>query len=424
MDIRKALIVARWELLTTITRRMYIFAVVAMPVFYGIMLGVAAFTGRTVARGDGNRPIAAVDHAHILDLAFAEQQTAARGQSDEATLPGGASTQPIREYPDADSALADMRGGKASAVFVIEADYLASGRITVYARDRGLLALPTERRRQAQIADAIRASLLHRVVSGDVLARAYAPAARITRVHLDAQGRAVPDAGDVGAAGPFAGSFGVFFMLTMAIFFSAGFLQQATIEDRQNRMIEILMSSLDTDELLVGKILGLGGAGLLQVAIYLAILAVPGLLTLSVLQVPLDRLALSLVYFILGYLLFASLMAATGSLGRTAQESAQLSAIWTLTAASPMFFLPVISAAPNSLLARALSFFPLTGPVTMMLRLSGSDLPWIDVAISIAIGILAIYVTLCGASRILRASSLMYGKRPTLPELLRWLKTT
>jgi ABC-2 type transport system permease protein len=72
-------------------------------------------------------------------------------------------------------------------------------------------------------------------------------------------------------------------------------------------------------------------------------------------QVSIAKLALSLVYFVIGYTLFASLMAGTGMLGRTAQESAQLSAIWTLTAASPMFFLAAISASPNGMLARAVA---------------------------------------------------------------------
>jgi ABC-2 type transport system permease protein len=139
-------------------------------------------------------------------------------------------------------------------------------------------------------------------------------------------------------------------------------------------------------------------------------------------QVSIAKLALSLVYFVIGYTLFASLMAGTGMLGRTAQESAQLSAVWTLTAASPMFFLAAISASPNGMLARALSLFPLTGPVTMMMRLGGGDVPAVDVIATIAIGIVTIYFTLRAASKIFRAASLMYGKRPTLPELVRWLR--
>lgn len=213
-------------------------------------------------------------------------------------------------------------------------------------------------------------------------------------------------------------------LLTMAIFFSAGFLQQATIEDRQNRMIEILLSSVEAHELLIGKIIGLGAAGLLQVALYVLLIIVPGMTLVSIFAVPTSQLALLLMYFAIGYLLFACLMAATGMIGRTPQESAQLSTIWILAAASPWFFVPAISTAPNGAVARALSFFPLSSPVGMMLRLTSGDVPVVDVIASIAIDIAAIYVCLVGATRIFRAATLMYGKRPTLPELVHWLRAS
>jgi ABC-2 type transport system permease protein len=428
--VNKALLVARWEFLTTITRRTYIFAVVAMPVFYGLITGVAALTGRSVARTASGAPVAVVDRSGFLDLPFAAAQAAKRRSPDRdedvvpATtrrLPAGPPESLVAQS-DLDRALAALSEHRVAAVYVIEPDYLSTGRLTAYSRDTGLFSLPNERRRQTQVTDAIRASLLRTALQGDALARAYAPASNVRNMHVDDKGRIEEAKDALSAAGPFAGSFGVFFMLTMAIFFSAGFLQQATIEDRQNRMIEILLSSLDTDQLLVGKIIGLGAAGLLQVAIYLLLLIVPGMTLLALFNVAVGKLALSLVYFVIGYLLFACLMAGTGVLGRTAQERAQISTIWTLTAASPMFFLGAIAASPNGALARALSFFPLTSPVTMMLRLSNSDVPVVDVVLSIAIGIVSVYLTLRAAARVFRAASLMYGKRPTVPELIRWLR--
>ena len=423
MDLPKALRVARWEFLTTITRRTYIFAVVAMPVFYGLMLTVAGATGRLVSRNERARPIAVVDNAHVIDFDVARRRDAARrseAQDDVAAAMAG-QPQQLQPYTDLDRALADLRAKIVAGVYVVDADYVANGRITSYSSDNGLMSIPADRRRQGQVADAIRASLLHAALSGDALERAYAPAAKVSRMHVDAHGVIAPDKDPTGA-GPFAGPFGVFFMLTMAIFFSAGFLQQATVEDRQNRMIEILLSSVDTDTLLVGKILGLSGAGLLQVGLYMFILIVPGIMVLAIIDVSMAKLALALVYFLIGYTLFASLMAGTGMLGRSAQESAQMSAIWTLTSASPMFFLAAISTAPNGLLARSMSFFPLTIPVTMMIRLASADPPIVDILGSIAIGVASIYFALRAASKILRAASLMYGKRATLPEIVRWLR--
>ena len=304
---------------------------------------------------------------------------------------------------------------------MLDADYVATGGISVYTLDAGLFSQQADRQRQGQVADAIRAGLLHPVLDGDALARAYAPAARIQRLRLNASGVPEPVT-DPSGLGPLAGALGVMLILTMAIFFSAGFLVQATIEDRQSRTIEILFSSVDPLQLVLGKILGLGGAGLLQVAIYIGLIIVPGATLLAIFQVSLAKMALSVVYFAIAYLLFACLMMWTGMIGRTSQESGQLSALWMLAAASPMFFMASIGAAPNGWLSRVLSFVPLTSPVTMLIRIASSDVPLADIAISIVIGAVSIYGALRGAAQIFRAAALMYGKRATLPEIVRWLR--
>ena len=115
-------------------------------------------------------------------------------------------------------------------------------------------------------------------------------------------------------------------------------------------------------------------------------------------------------------------MAGTGMIGRSPQESAQLSALWTFTAVSPLFFLQAIGNAPHGATARTLSFFPLTSPVTMIIRLTTSAVPVPDIIGSIVVGAAAIYVTFRGAAKIFRAASLMHGKRVTLPEVVRWLR--
>ena len=214
----------------------------------------------------------------------------------------------------------------------------------------------------------------------------------------------------------------MFFLLTMSIFMSSGYLLQGIAEEKQNRVIEILLSSVTPTQLLMGKMLGLGGAGLLQVAFYVVLLFLPASLILAILTVSIGQILLSLVYVALGYFLFASLMAATGLLGSTSQESQQLSIVWTMTSMIPMFLVASLMQQPHSWLARSLSFFPLTAPVTMLLRLSTGEVPATDVLISTAVLILGIVLAVKGASRLIRTASLMYGKRPRLGEIYRWLK--
>jgi ABC-2 type transport system permease protein len=437
---RKALIVARWEFITTVTRGAFIFAVVAMPLFYGGMLVLAGLAGRSAATSNSRAPVAVVDGAHVIDLAAAAERAegrnkmrdeamdemiavAARRSAAAAALAreAAAPTTPLVPYSDMNRALDDLRAHKVATVFALDANYLANGLITTYSRDGGLFSQSGDRQRQNQVADAIRASLLQPALSGDALDRAYAPATNVKRMVLDRTGQ-FHQSTDTTGLGPIAGSFGIFMLLTMAIFFSAGFLQQATIADRQNKMIEILWSSVEPDQLVLGKLVGLGGAGLLQVGVYLALVILPGAALFSLFQVPLLKLLLSVIFFVLGFLVFACLMTGTGMIGRTAQESAQLSTIWILFAAAPWFFIANIGAAPNGLLARALSFFPLTSPIAMMMRLSSVDVALPEVLAVIAVDILAIYLIFRGAAKIFRASALMYGKRPTLPDLVRWLR--
>src|SRR5205085_10126228 len=122
--------------------------------------------------------------------------------------------------------------------------------------------------------------------NGEFVARAFGPTARITRLRLNNSGAFEP--ADDGFSA-FAGSFGLSMLLTLSIFMSAGYLQQATLADRTNRMIEILFSSIKPDDLVLGKLLGLGGAGVLQIAIYLALVILPGAAIFSVIQVSMAK---------------------------------------------------------------------------------------------------------------------------------------
>jgi ABC-2 type transport system permease protein len=420
---KKALLIARWEFRSAVMRRAYLFAVLALPLLFGGIGATTALTNRSAQRSSAGTPIAIVDRAGFVDLAFASEQAARRGADATAQLQGvgPAPALSLVAYADVDAAIADVAANKLSAAYVIEPDYLATGHITTYSRDAGMFGQPVANLRVAQVGDAIRASLLKNRLSAGDLSRAYAPAVGLKRLAVDSSGRVTESSAGFNL-GRFISSFGIFMLFTMAIFFSAGFLQQATIEDRQNRVFEILLSSATADQLLMGKIIGLGGAGLLQVAIYVVLLLVPGATLFALIDVPFARLGLSLVYFVLGYLLFASCMAATGMLGRTPQESAQMSAFWTMAAIAPMFFLASIMTAPNGWLSRGLSFFPLSSPVTMLLRLTSAEVPPLDIVVSIAIGIVSVYFALRATARIFRAATLMYGKRPNLPELLRWLR--
>ena len=422
----KVWVIARREFWVTVTRKGYIFAVVGMPLLFGSIFGISFLTSGNLEQSirSGFEPIAVVDRSHTLDFELAanfaparESPTAATEALQKAT---GGTPSRIVPYTDMTAAIRDLKEGKLSAVYLIESDYMSTGKIVAYSPERGLFSdlAPPDRTR---LYDLIRASLVKGRIDGETRDRVLAPG-RLKQMKVSKQGD-VENASDAfQKATRFFGPFSMFLLLTMSIFFSSGYLLQGIAEEKQNRVIEVIWASVDPMELLIGKIIGLGAAGLLQVALYAGMLLLPAVTVFALFQVSVAGLILSLVYFILGYLLFAGLMAGTGILGNSPPESGQLSAFWTLLSMVPMFLLAPISEAPNSWLARGLSWFPLTAPVTMLLRITSGHIPWADVGISIAVLLASIYLAVRGAAKMFRAAALMFGKRPALGEILRWLR--
>lgn len=418
----KVVTIARREFLVTVTRPGYIIIVIGMPLFFVLIGAISYWTGTAaevnLARVD--RPIAVIDRANIIDLSLAGRLPPEPPPSNR--LFNAVPEQAVQfvAYDSVDRALDDLKQERLAACYVIEVDYLASGHITAYARGGGFLqdfSTPG----QAQLHRLLRASLVKNHLAGNSFTRVLYPS-QLNQMKVGKQGEIRPARGEFEELADMLGPFAMFLLMTLAIFFSSGYLLQGIAEEKQNRVIEVLLSSAKPTELLAGKILGLGAAGLLQVMLYIALIFVPAMSWFLVMQVNMEKLLLSVVYFILGYLLFACLLAATGVIGNTVQESSQLSAIWTMTSVVPMFLLAPISTEPNGLLARVFSFFPLTAPVTMMLRISAGDVPVVDLVTSVMVLIVSIYLAVKGAAKVFRASSLMYGKRPSLPEIVRWLR--
>lgn len=422
----KAWVIAKREFLVTVTRKTYIFTVLGMPLLFGGIFSISFLTGDSVEKSikSASEPVAVVDRAGVVDFALAATLAARSDTPKEGAealrKAAGARLPKIVAYSDLDQAIQDIKQGKLSAVYLIEAHYMTTGKIVAYSPERGMFSdlAPPDRSR---LYDLIRASLVEGRIEGETRERVLAPG-RLTQMKVSKRGDVQGNDESMQKVARFFGPFSMFLLLTMSIFFSSGYLLQGIAEEKQNRVIELIWSSVEPVELLAGKIIGLGAAGLLQVAFYAGMLFLPAMTVFALFQVSPAGLALSLVYFLLGYLLFAGLMAGTGILGNSPQESGQLSAFWTLLSMVPMFLLAPISEDPNSWLARGLSWFPLTAPVTMLLRVTSGRIPWVDVGISTGVLLVSIYFTIKGAAKMFRAAALMYGKRPGLGEIWRWLR--
>jgi ABC-2 type transport system permease protein len=213
-----------------------------------------------------------------------------------------------------------------------------------------------------------------------------------------------------------------------ALIFSSGNLFDSVTEEKENRVIEIILSSVSSRQLLAGKVMGRGAAGLLQVAVWLIAFKVftevasVNIPFLSEVSIPASLLAWAIVYFILGYLLFAALYAGIGSIGSTAQESHGWSFIIAMPSALPVWFTFLIVENPDGIFPRVLTFIPLTAPTTAMMRLPTNAISAWEIALSLAILAASVVLAMWAAAKVFRVFLLMYGKKPSLREIVRYVK--
>ncbi len=220
------------------------------------------------------------------------------------------------------------------------------------------------------------------------------------------------------------------FLLAFSVIFSASYMLSGLVGEKENRLIEVLLSSISTRQLITGKVLGLGTAGLIQVAVWLV--SLPLLLNLasstfggffSAIQLPGNFIVLGLVYFILGYLFFVVVSAGIGSISTNTHEGQQLLMTLTMPVFIPFWFSSLLFIFPNSPVWIALTIFPITAPVTTMLRLGVSGVPIWQIVVSIVVLGLSIVGVLFVAIRVFRIYLLMYGKRPNLRAIIHNLRS-
>ena len=202
------------------------------------------------------------------------------------------------------------------------------------------------------------------------------------------------------------------------------------IEEKTNRVVEVIVSSTTPRSLLFGKLVGVGAAGLLQFGVWiLALVAVSvasgSIAFLSGLDLPeLNPVLIAAfpIFFLLGFFLYASLYAAIGSAVNTIQEAQNFVFPVMLPIILAMVCWPVVMRAPDSALATVLSLIPFMTPILMFLRMSVLMPPVWQIALSVVLTSLTIAFVIWVAARIYRVGILMYGKPPNFPEMIRWVR--
>ena len=241
----------------------------------------------------------------------------------------------------------------------------------------------------------------------------------------------VQDPAGKGAANPrivFLAAFVMVLILYMSVLLYGINVMRAVLEEKTSRIMEVMLSVAEPKEMMAGKILGVGAVGLTQIGIWAAVSlanVLPGAAALggqikSVLSPSL--LAYFAVFYLFGYALYSTLYAAIGSMVNSEQEAQQLQFIAVLPLIAAAAVMVTVAQFPNSALAFWCSMIPLTSPLIMFMRIAVQTPPLWQIALSLGLLLVTIYgmVLLCG--RIYRVGVLMYGKRPTLPEIVKWIR--
>lgn len=216
-------------------------------------------------------------------------------------------------------------------------------------------------------------------------------------------------------------------ILYMAILSWGMTISRSIVEEKGSRVIEVLLSSLTPRDLMVGKLVGVGCAGLTQLSVWglggLAMSTASGAIAmLSPLDIPPAVFGYLVLYFLLGFLLYSSLFMAAGAVCSTEQDAQQFQGLITMPMIVPIMTLFLLIQNPSSTFAVTLSLIPLFAPMMMLARIILLEPPLWQIALSVVLLLATIYFAVTFAARVFRVGILIYGKRPSLRELVHWYR--
>ena len=312
----------------------------------------------------------------------------------------------LEQYPDTESAELDLLTGKITKYYLFPPDLIESGEYFLITPDLNPLdGLDNDW--------AVDWMLTLNMVGGDELRAAQVQYPMMeTRVSKSPDQPATDEDNPLAFAVPYA--ITIFFY--MMIFSSASMMLNSISSEKQNRVIEVLLLSVSPHQLLVGKIVALGLIGMLQTGIYIGIGSV--LLKLSgrsfdvaaAFNIPQNLIIWGVVFFLLGYSIYASLMAGAGALAPNAREASQLTIVLIIPLIIPLFFISILISDPNGLLSVLVSLFPFSAPVAMMTRIAAGGIPWWHPFLAAVLMAGTAYLIITLVARLFHAQTLLTGQ--------------
>jgi ABC-2 type transport system permease protein len=365
---KKTLLVLKNEIITILSRRSFWMTLLGLPLVAGLIYGGVGYLNKNTSvsqainqalTGPADTPLPEgyVDHSGLI-------------QNVDENVPPGT----FIAYSNEAAARTALEAGEIAGYYVVPADYVASGEVTLVKPDVNPMGMDTGQ--SSLFSWLLRVNLLN----GDVQkARLVGGPIDIKETSLAVVATAPDENNPLAMWAPYAVTL-LFYMLIIG---SASLLLGSIAKEKENRAVEVLLTSVTPRQLLTGKIIGLGIIGLAQTLFwtgtgYLLLNASGRTFNLpSDIHLAPSFLAWGLLFFILGYAVYASLMAGLGALAPNLREASQATFIITLPLIIPMFLSSTLfMQAPNGGFATILSLFPLSAPVAMMARLSAGGVPW------------------------------------------------
>ena len=411
----KYLDVARWEFLEKVKSKAFIISLVLMPV---IMVGFGVLPGLLASKPDDKTiAVGVIDHTGTI-----VQPLAAR-LDEKYKLPNGLPNYALRQLTtDISPEKQKVQANKLISAKEIEGYFYIPA--TVY--DSGKVEYRAENVGNIRISERFSRTIEEVIVEHRLKGQGLDPALiRKLTASIDIKSIKVSEKGEEKESGfleTFFSAYIVIMMLMFLVLTSGQLLIRSVVEEKSNRVIEVLLSSCSARDLMVGKILGLSGLGILQILIWGAI-GVGFSMKSGTNIFVLENLLLSAVYLLLGYLLYSAIFVAAGSPVTTEQEAQQITSYVTLFLVFPIVLAIPAMQNPNSPLIKILSFIPPLTPALMVLRIPIQMPATWEILTTIGLMIVSSIGMMWVAGKIFRTAILVYGKRPTIPELLRWIRT-
>ena len=414
---RNMLLIAKREYVEQIRGRAFRFSTIFVPLLVIVLLGISAITGRKM--GTGKHIMVVCDSAELA----ANMRSNLLGEN-----LAGYTVETVTPFTDRDRVnLQSLVENKSiDGLLTVENSASPAPRVTYYSESSGDL-MDTSRLHSA-LNDALLNYRLTRQGLNEQQVHDLVQPVAIETLQVAGKGKTGKSQGMT----PFFKAMLMTFLMTMPILLYGMDMARSIVEEKSSRVFEVMLSATRPDDMLTGKLLGVGAVGLTQIAIWIvAAVLLSGPVMIGPLMSGNVRIHFTLleavlfpIYFLLGFFLYSAFFSGLAATCETAQDLQMYISLAIIPTWTAFAILPFLLNNPNSPWVVAASIFPPTAPLVIVPRIGmlATPYPYWQIALSLALMVFSIWAVIWFASRLYRVGILMYGKRATLPELLRWLR--